>query len=173
MRRTSPPPPQRFAPGGRRMLDARWLAYVELTRETGNDAALRSAPLLGRGIDEFNAERFRASHETWETLWVDAAYPERLFLLGLAKLGAGFAHVPRRNPKGARRLLEDAIRFIGPFGPTYAGVAVAPLVSDVNAWLTAHRSGLAASYPKLSCTLDQTAERAPLGPGAPARWGAA
>lgn len=148
---TQTPPPQRFAPGGRRLLDAQWLAYVVRTQETGDGAALRSAALMAQGIGEFNAERFRASHETWEALWVDAAYPERLFLLGLAKLGAGFGHAMRRNSRGAQRLLDDAVRFIRPFGPAYAGVAVAPLVSDVNAWLASYRSGLAESYPKLSC----------------------
>ena len=91
--------------------------------------------LLERGIAEFNDGRFLACHETWEALWVDAAYPERLFLLGLAKLGAGFAHALRRNPKGVQSLLADAVRFLRPFGPAYANVDINSLLTNVSAWL--------------------------------------
>ena len=129
------PPPQRFAQGGRQVLDAQWLAYLVQTRDIGDGAALGTTGLFMRGINEFNEARFQASHETWEALWVDAAYPERLFLLALTKLGAGFAHALRRNPKGVRRLLDDALRFARPFAPQYAGVDMERLLTDVGDWL--------------------------------------
>ena len=129
------PPPQRAAQGGRRTLDAQWFSYVSQTSEVGDGGALAQAGRFNRGIDEFNEGRFQACHETWESLWVEAAYPQRLFLLALTKLGAGFAHALRRNPKGVRRLLEDAVRLAGPFGPRYAGLDVERLIADVNAWL--------------------------------------
>ena len=128
-------PPQHFAPGGRRMLDAQWLSYVSSTGDIGTGAELERNELLERGIVEFNDGRFLACHETWEALWVDAAYPERLFLLGLAKLGAGFAHALRRNPKGVQSLLADAIRFLRPFGPAYANVDIDSILANVSAWL--------------------------------------
>ena len=141
-------PPQRFAPGGRRMLDAQWLSYVSSTSDIGTSAELERNELLERGIAEFNDGRFLACHETWEALWVDAAYPERLFLLGLAKLGAGFAHALRRNPKGVQSLLADAVRFLRPFGPAYANVNIDILLANVSAWL--EFPGTGAPYPTIT-----------------------
>ncbi len=126
-------PPQTFAPGGRRALDALWLAYAT---ETGDVGGLAPAQLeaVARGVAEFNEGRFHASHETWEERWISAVYPERLFLLALAKLGAGFAHARRRNPKGMSGQLADAVRFLGAFAPAYAGLDTARLAADVGAW---------------------------------------
>ena len=126
-------PPQTFAPGGRRVLDGLWLAYAT---ETGDAGRLAPAQLeaVARGAAEFNAGEFSASHETWEACWVDAAYPERLFLLALAKLGAGFAHARRRNAKGLNGQLADAVRFLRAFAPAYAGLDTARLAADVSAW---------------------------------------
>ena len=129
------PPPQRSAQGGRRTLDAQWLKYVSQTSDVGDSGALAANNCFNRGVDEFNEGRFQASHETWESLWIEASYPQRLFLLALTKLGAGFAHALRRNPRGVQRLLEDSVRFAGPFGPRYAGLDVERLIADMSAWL--------------------------------------
>ena len=129
------PPPQKYSPGGRRVLDAQWLSYIRITNKIGNDKALINSDLLMKGVYEFNSGKFQSCHETWETIWVDSLYPERLFLLSLTKFGSGFAHALRRNPKGVTRLLDDAIRYIKPFSPSYAGIDVELLVSDVTAWL--------------------------------------
>ena len=132
-------------------MDAQWLTFITKTGETGDEHKVRSAELLTRGIEEFNRGRFRASHETWEALWVDSAYPQRLFLLALTKLGAGFAHALRRNETGVHRLLEDAVRFIRPFGPTYAGVDVQRTTDDVRQWLASTKHlGFEPPFPQLS-----------------------
>ena len=129
------PPPQKFSPGGRRVLDAQWLSYVRRTNNTGSDKHLIHTELIIKGIQEFNDGKFQACHETWESAWVESLYPERLFLLSLTKFGSGFAHALRRNPKGVTRLLDDAIRYVRPFGPTYAGIDVEQFISDVTTWL--------------------------------------
>ena len=147
MKPSGTPPPERFAPGGRRVLDAQWLAYLVQTKRIGDGSGIESPDLLGRGIAEFNAMKFRASHETWEGLWVNSAYPDRLFLLALTKFGAGFAHAQRHNAKGVRHLLRDALRFARPFSPEYAGINMSRLISDVDAWLVS--GGLGPPYPEL------------------------
>lgn len=126
-------PPQAFAPGGRRALDGLWLAYVS---ETGDVGALAPAQreAVARGAAQFNEGDFHSSHETWEAVWVGAAYPERLFLLALAKLGAGFAHARRRNAKGMNGQLADAVRFLRAFAPAYAGLDAERLADVVGAW---------------------------------------
>ena len=126
-------PPQEFPHGARRLADAQWLAYVAATGDTGDGEALAHSQALRRGIAEFNEGRFRESHETWEELWKDSPYPERLFLLALTKLGAGFAHALRRNETGMRSQLTEAARILRPFAPAYAGVDTQRLIADVQA----------------------------------------
>lgn len=129
------PPPQRSVQGGRQLLDAQWLAYVTETLRIGDGSAIAADARFREGVARFNEGEFRAAHETWEELWTESAYPQRLFLLAFAKLGAGFAHAERRNPKGIRRLLGDALRLLRPFAPAYAGVDVERLAEDVGSWL--------------------------------------
>ncbi len=138
MTQPASPPPQRPARGGRQALDSQWLAYIARTAAIGDPQAIAATDRFRQGISAFNEARFRASHETWESLWIESPYPQRLFLLALAKLGAGFAHALRRNPKGVRQLLEDALRIAKPFAPSYAGVDIERLSHDIKAWL---RSG--------------------------------
>ena len=95
-------PPQRGAPGGRPALDRRWLAHVSREGAVGDGAALARSGTLERGTAEFNDGSFFASHETWEALWRETPYPERLFCLALTKLGAGFEHARRANPTAPR-----------------------------------------------------------------------
>ena len=126
-------PPQEFPHGARRIADAQWLAYVAASGDAGDGEALSRSRALRQGIAEFNDGRFRESHETWEELWKDSPYPERLFLLALTKLGAGFAHALRRNEKGMRSQLTEAARILRPFAPAYAGVNTQRLIAEVKA----------------------------------------
>ena len=133
------PPPQHGAPGQRPALDRRWLAWIERPDDAtvGDGAALARSGTLERGIAEFNDGRFFASHETWEALWRETRYPERLFCLALTKLGAGFEHGQRANHRGAAKLLTDALVYLAPFMPAFAGLDVRALHQDVRGWLEA------------------------------------
>ena len=143
-------PPQEFPHGARRLADAQWLAYVAATGDTGDGEALAHSQALRRGIAEFNEGRFRESHETWEELWKDSPYPERLFLLALTKLGAGFAHALRRNDKGMRSQLTEAVRILRAFAPAYAGVDTQRLIADVTARLAHGDPHFAPPFPTIA-----------------------
>ncbi len=145
-------PPQQFPHGARRLVDGQWLAYVAGTGDVGDGAALARSRALQRGIAEFNEGRFRQSHETWEELWKDTPYPERLFLLALTKLGAGFAHALRRNERGMRSQLAEAVRILRVFAPAYAGVDAQGLIDDVNGWLAATGGVSGPPYPTVTRT---------------------
>lgn len=138
------PPPQHGAPGERPALDRRWLAYLDRSGgsggSVGDGAALTRSSTLARGVAEFNDGRFFESHETWEALWRETGYPHRLFCLALTKLGAGFEHARRANPRGATKLLTDALAYLAPFMPAFAGLDVQALHQDVSAWLRAEGS---------------------------------
>ena len=143
-------PPQEFPHGARRQADAQWLAYVAGTGDAGDGASLARSATLQRGIAEFNDGRFRDSHDTFEELWKDAPYPERLFLLALTKLGAGFAHALRRNEKGMRSQLTEAVRILRAFAPAYAGVDAQQLMNDVNARLAAGGGHFGPPFPTIA-----------------------
>ena len=143
-------PPQHFPHGARRIADAQWLAYVRRTGDTGDGASLAHSELLQRGIDEFNEGRFRDSHETWEELWLSSSYPERLFLLALTKLGAGFAHALRRNSKGMSSQLGEAVRILRAFAPAYADVDTQHLIDDVNPRLAPGGSHFGPPFPVIA-----------------------
>ncbi|MYA51641.1 MAG: DUF309 domain-containing protein [Chloroflexi bacterium] len=151
-------PPQEFPHGARRQADAQWLAYVAETGDTGDSASLAGSATLQRGIAEFNDGRFRDSHDTFEELWRSTPYPERLFLLALTKLGAGFAHALRRNDKGMRSQLTEAVRILRAFAPAYAAVDTQRLIADVSARL-AHGDGhFSPPFPTIAGTEDDAHE---------------
>lgn len=145
-------PPQEFPHGARRLADAQWLAYVAATGDGGDGPVLSRSAALRRGIDEFNAGRFRDSHDTFEELWTAMPYPERLFLLALTKLGAGFAHALRRNDKGMRSQLTEAVRILRAFAPAYAGVDTQRLLTDVTARLAPGDDHFGPPFPTIART---------------------
>ena len=52
-----------------------------------------------RGRDLFNHGRFFDAHEAWETLWLHAHGPRRLFLQGLIQIAAGCHKAYERGDK--------------------------------------------------------------------------
>ena len=135
-------------PGGRRAMDRQWLEH--LGRTGIKELATPTSPQqLVLGVAQFNDRRFFESHETWEALWLPAAYPLRLFYLALIKLAAGFTHAQRANNKGARRLLGDGLRFLEPFQPRFMGVDTRRLDQEVRRWLLDMQSSPPAEYPQV------------------------
>ncbi len=126
------PPPQDHARGSRRVLDRRWLEYLKQTGKMDDAPGIAADPAFRSGIDEFNTGHFFESHETWEAIWHQTPYPEQLFLLGLTKVAAGLAHLQRQNAWGARRLLEDGVRFLDAFSVVYAGIDLERLRLEVR-----------------------------------------
>jgi predicted metal-dependent hydrolase len=124
-----------------------WLAYVTEAPLSPNSTALSRPSQLSKGVEEFNAESFFESHETWEGAWQTVAYPERLFFLALTKIAAGFAHAKRGNATGARRLLNDGLRFMGPFTPTFMGLDTRLLNEETRQWMDARPGNSNVAYP--------------------------
>ena len=130
-------PPQTHAKGERRALDRRWLEYLRQQAEklAGPPLELRDltppSP-MSRAVAQWNAGEFTASHETWEELWRDAAYPVRLFYLAMAKLSAGLEQARRGSSRGARRLATDALGFLDPLPASFLGMDIAHLKLDIQ-----------------------------------------
>lgn len=84
--------------------------------------ALTLAENHALGIAHFNAGRFFAAHEAWETCWKASTDPEaRQFFKALAQIAAGYVHLQRGNLRGASVLLR---RGAGHLAGTTFGVAL-------------------------------------------------
>ena len=53
---------------------------------------------LAEGLRLYDAGEFFAAHEAWESVWLRAQEPEKMFLQGLIQVTAAFHHLQRNNP---------------------------------------------------------------------------
>jgi predicted metal-dependent hydrolase len=90
-----------------------------------------------RGIEQFNSGLFFEAHETWEEIWLHSLEPEKTFLQGIIQITAAFHHYSRNNPRGARSLLEAALRRLKGFPDNYSGIALLALRSAAETWIVA------------------------------------
>jgi uncharacterized protein len=100
----------------------------------------RTAPLdpkeaervFRRGIALFNGVRYWHAHEEWERLWRAAPDEERDFYQGLIQLAAGLLHLQRRNLRGARTKLAEALERLRRYQPAHQGVFVNELIGEAR-----------------------------------------
>lgn len=95
------------------------------------------------GIALFNRGRFFDAHEAWEEVWRSSGGRRRRFLQALIQVAVAFHHHSRGNRVGARSLLARGGNTLAQYPPVYAGVKVAPLRGELEAW----RSALAEDSP--------------------------
>jgi len=88
---------------------------------------------LAEGLRLYRAGQFFETHEAWETIWLTAPQPEKLFLQGLIQVTVALHHFHRNNHLGATRLLTAALRKLEPYTPTFASLDVALLCDDIRA----------------------------------------
>lgn len=85
-----------------------------------------------------NAGEYFESHEVLEEVWRTAAEPDRTFLKGLIHISVVLRHHERGNQHGTRVKHESGVRYLTPYLPKYRGVALADLLDDLAAYLTAN-----------------------------------
>jgi predicted metal-dependent hydrolase len=98
---------------------------------------------LAEGLTHYRAGEFFAAHESWESVWLVAQEPEKMFLQGLIQVTAAFHHLQRNNPLGAARLLARALERIERCPAGFGSVSVAVLCEDIRAWIRALELGSA------------------------------
>jgi predicted metal-dependent hydrolase len=96
---------------------------------------------LAEGLRLYDAAEFFAAHEAWESVWLHAQEPEKLFLQGLIQVTAAFHHLQRNNPQGTARLLQAALGRLERYPALFGGISVDLLCNDINAWLEALEAG--------------------------------
>ncbi len=95
-----------------------------------------------RGIELFNQAVFFESHEALEDVWRDAPEPERKYLQGLIQTAVAFHHFSRGNTRGARSLLERALRNLAGYPEEFGGLDLAYLRRSMVGWREALDGGV-------------------------------
>jgi uncharacterized protein len=96
---------------------------------------------LAEGLRLYHAGEFFAAHEAWESVWLGAQEPEKMFLQGLIQVTAAFHHLQRNNPLGTTRLLQAALRRLERYPASFGGISVVLLCIDIRQWLQALEAG--------------------------------
>jgi uncharacterized protein len=96
---------------------------------------------LAEGLRRYHAGEFFAAHEAWESVWLAAQEPEKMFLQGLIQVTAAFHHLQRNNPLGTARLLQAALGRLERYPAYFGGISVALLCNDIREWLQALEAG--------------------------------
>jgi predicted metal-dependent hydrolase len=86
------------------------------------------------GIELFNSRKYFECHEALEAIWLKTAGKEKVFLHGLIQIAAAFHHHLRRNPRGARSLLEKGWEKLERFGDTRREIDLAALRRQLQPW---------------------------------------
>jgi predicted metal-dependent hydrolase len=89
-------------------------------------------PLYLRGIEQFNRQRYFASHEVWEDLWIGETGRARLFYKGLIQAAMALYHLTRGNLHGAVKLLEGSQRYLERYRPGFLGLDVDGFLADMQ-----------------------------------------
>lgn len=90
---------------------------------------------LAQGLHDYNAARFFEAHEAWESVWLLAPQPEKLFLQALIQITVALHHFSRNNRLGTTRLLHAALQKLEPYPPTFATLDVSLLRDDIRVCL--------------------------------------
>jgi uncharacterized protein len=96
---------------------------------------------LAEGLAHYRAGEFFAAHESWESLWLVAQEPEKMFLQGLIQVTAAFHHLQRNNPVGAARLFARALLRLERYPAAFGSVSVTVLCGDIREWIRALELG--------------------------------
>ncbi|MDQ7030566.1 MAG: DUF309 domain-containing protein [Ardenticatenia bacterium] len=90
-------------------------------------------PLLLRGLEQWNAGRFYAQHETLEWFWRALDEPVRDVIKGIIMAGVGAYHALRHNRRGALAKWTGALGYLEPFaGARPYGLDVDVLRADLE-----------------------------------------
>jgi predicted metal-dependent hydrolase len=92
---------------------------------------------LAEGLRCYDAGEYFTAHEAWETVWLEAQEPDKMFLQGLIQVTAAFHHLQRKNSLGTERLLHAALRRLELYPACFGGISVTVLCSDIREWIQA------------------------------------
>jgi uncharacterized protein len=90
-------------------------------------------PEFWQGVEQFNQRQFYDCHDTLEALWMEAIDPERTFYQGLLQIAVALYHLGNQNLRGAIILLGEGMNRLRHYQPSFADIAVTPLLDQSRA----------------------------------------
>ena len=88
---------------------------------------------LKDAVTLFNQREYFNCHEILEEVWLEAATEDKHFYEGLIRLATGLhLRFHRRIPQGAINLLTQGLMRLEHYRPTYLGVDVARLYTEID-----------------------------------------
>jgi len=96
---------------------------------------------LAEGLRLYHAGEFFTAHEAWESVWLGAPEPEKMFLQGIIQVSAAFHHLQRNNRLGTVLLLQGALRRLDRYPASFGGISVTLLCDDVRECLRRLEAG--------------------------------
>jgi len=85
------------------------------------------------GLRLIEAGEYFAAHEELELAWRAAEAGERDFYQGLVHVAVAWYQATRANTTGCARQLDKATRRLTPYAPNHGGLALTPLLAQVDA----------------------------------------
>jgi uncharacterized protein len=85
------------------------------------------------GLRLIAAREYFAAHEELELAWRAAEAGERDFYQGLVHIAVAWYQATRANATGCARQLDKATRRLTPYAPHHRGLALTPLLAQVDA----------------------------------------
>ncbi|HET9786467.1 MAG TPA: DUF309 domain-containing protein, partial [Pyrinomonadaceae bacterium] len=95
-------------------------------------------------------EAFYEAHEVLEDLWLECAGDQKRFYQALIQCAVAFAHVQRKNPKGARQVATRALAVLKTFERERETILVEKLVSECEAFFEKPES----TFPRIQTSSD-------------------
>ena len=96
---------------------------------------------LAEGLACYCKCEYFLAHEHWESVWLQLHDPEKSFLQALIQITAAFHHLQTGNTRGGFSLLRRAMRRLELAPDCFAGIAVAPLRTEIGELLKLHEEG--------------------------------
>ncbi|BCL34124.1 DUF309 domain-containing protein [Nostoc sp. MS1] len=83
-----------------------------------------------QGVEQFNAGKFYACHDTLEALWIEASEPEKTFYQGILQIAVGLYHLGNRNWRGAVILLGEGSNRLRRYPEVFGNIDVYELLNQ-------------------------------------------
>ena len=112
----------------------KWRALM--ARATNGINRLNNDQGLNRGLELFNRTCFFEAHEILEDVWhtLPRTSAEKKHMQGLVQLAVAFHHESRDNLRGARSVLDRALRNLAGAETSFPALDIEQLRRDLGAW---------------------------------------
>lgn len=85
-----------------------------------------------QGVAQFNQHQFYTCHDTFESLWMEAAEPDKKFYQGILQIAVALYHLENQNWRGAVTLMGEGMNRLRGYQPDYGGIDVNQLLADTT-----------------------------------------